>query len=422
MSPATHARDSTKTIIIRASGALKAGDMTSSFRTGDSIWGAAALANDTRAAIKEDAKKEGAKKEAAIAADAKEKDDAAKTDMPSVRVSISGDALERAAKARKAQMSDAGQSAAAGPSGSDMARGRIAEIKQRIKMLKMLLAMMGPEAAKGIIQELRQLAGQLAQAAATLSQGSGGGASVGPMTAPVVHSAAAAPSAAMPAAATAGITSAAAASTTEAPTAGLATTSAAAAQPQAEAPASNAAASNAVASNAAASNAVASNTVASNTAASNPASNAAASNAPASNIPASNTAASRALTAYAGGAATAEDRAADAAETASASGEDSERIDASSPADERQRDARQRQADARLVKEVMQELKALLAAAEKALREDENADGNRVAELKDKLAQAEQSARSQDTDGIGSPADDAKPLSARPDRKATKEA
>jgi hypothetical protein len=128
------------------------------------------------------------------------------------------------------------------------------------------------------------------------------------------------------------------------------------------------------------------------------------------------------LTAYAGGAATAEDRAADAAETASASGEDSERIDASSPADERQRDARQRQADARLVKEVMQELKALLAAAEKALREDKNADGNRVAELKDKLAQAEQSARSQDTDGIGSPADDAKPLSAPPDRKATKEA
>lgn len=412
MSPATHARDSTKTIIIRASGALKAGDMTSSLRTDDSIWGAAALANDTRAAIKEDAKKEGAKKEAAIAADAKEKDDAAKTDMPSVRVSISGDALERAAKARKAQMADAGQSAAAGPSGSDMARGRIAEIKQRIKMLKMLLAMMGPEAAKGIIQELRQLAGQLAQAAATLSQGSGGGASVGPMTAPVVHSASAAPSAAMPAAATAGITSAAAASTTEAPAAGLATTSAAAPQPQAEAPASNA---------------VASNAVATNTAASNPASNAAASNAPASNAPASNTpasntAASRALTAYAGGAATAEDRAADAAETASASGEDSERIDASSPADERQRDARQRQADERLVKEVMQELKALLAAAEKALREDKNADGNRVAELKDKLAQAEQSARSRDADGIGSPADDAKPLSARPDRKATKEA
>lgn len=362
--------------------------MTSSLRTGDSIWGAAALANDTRAANKEDAKKEGAEKEAVIAADAKEKDDAAKTDMPSVRVSISGDALERAAKARKAQMADAGQSAAAGPSGSDMARGRIAEIKQRIKMLKMLLAMMGPEAAKGIIQELRQLAGQLAQAAATLSQGSGGGASVGPMTAPVVHSATAAPSAAMPAAATAGITSAAAASTTEAPAAGLATTSAAAPQPQAEAPASNAVASNA----------------------------------PASNIPASNTAASRALTAYAGGAATAEDRAADAAETASASGEDSERIDASSPADERQRDARQRQADERLVKEVMQALKALLAAAEKALREDKNADGNRVAELKDKLAQAEQSARSQDTDGIGSPADDAQPLSARPDRKATKEA
>ncbi|WP_447980816.1 hypothetical protein [Achromobacter kerstersii] len=391
--------------------------MTSSLRTGDSIWGAAALANDTRAAIKEDAikedaKKEGAEKEAVIAADAKEKDDAAKTDMPSVRVSISGDALERAAKARKAKMADAGQSAVAGPSGSDMARGRIAEIKQRIKMLKMMLAMMGPEAAKGIIQELRQLAGQLAQAAATLSQGSGGGASVGPMTAPVVHSATAAPSAAMPAAATAGITSAAAASTTEAPAAGLATTSAAAPQAQAEAAASNAVASNATASN----------TVASNTAASNPASNAAASNAPASSTPASNTAASRALTAYAGGAATAEDRAADAAETASASGEDSERIDASSPADERQRDARQRQADARLVKEVMQALKALLAAAEKALREDKNADGNRVAELKDKLAQAEQSARSQDTDGIGSPADDAKPLSARPDRKATKEA
>ena len=308
--------------------------MTSNLKTGDSIWGAAALANDTRAANKEKAKKEDA-----IAA--KAKDDAAKTDMPSVRVSISGDALERAAQARKAQMAGAGQSAAAGPSGSDMARGRIAEIKQRIKMLKMLLAMMGPEAAKGIIQELRQLAGQLAQAAATLSQGSGGGASVGPMTAPVVHTAAAAPSAAMPAAATAGITSAAAASTSD-------------------------------------------------------------------------------VAAYAGSAPTAEDGAADAAQTVSTSGEDSERIDASSPAGERQRNARQRQADARLADEAMQALKALLAAAEKALREDKNADGNRVADLKAKLAQAEQSARSREADGIGSLADDGKPLGDSPDRKATK--
>jgi hypothetical protein len=317
--------------------------MTSYLRTGDSIWGAAALANDTRAANREKAKKEDA-----IAAQAK--DDTAKTDMPSVRVSISGDAFERAAQGRQAQQADAGQSAATGPSGSDMARGRIAEIKQRIKMLKMLLAMMGPEAAKGIIQELRQLAGQLAQAAATLSQGSGGGASVGPMTAPVVHTAAAAPSAAMPAAATAGITSAAAAS----------------------------------------------------------------------NAPASQPAASRALTAYAGGASTGDDTAADAAETASPSGENHERIDASPPAGERQRNARQRQADARLADEAMQALKALLAAAEKALREDKNADGNRVADLKAKLAQAEQSARSRDADGIGPLTDDGKLLSAWPDRKATK--
>ncbi|MFF7398278.1 hypothetical protein ACFZAI_17615 [Achromobacter sp. NPDC008082] len=323
--------------------------MNSYLRTGDSIWGAAALANDTRAANKEKAKKEDA-----IAAQAK--DDTAKTDIPSVRVSISGDALERAAQGRQArqarqtQQADAGQSAATGPSGSDMARGRIAEIKQRIKMLKILLAMMGPEAAKGIIQELRQLAGQLAQAAATLSQGSGGGASVGPMTAPVVHTAAAAPSAAMPAAATAGITSAAAAT----------------------------------------------------------------------NAPVSQPAASRALTAYAGSAPTADGTAADAAETASPSGDNNERIDASPPAGERQRNARQRQADARLADEAMQALKALLATAEKALREDKNADGNRVADLKAKLAQAEQSARSRDADGIGPPANEDKPLSNSPNRKATK--
>ncbi len=103
-------------------------------------------------------------------ADTKAQDpETAASDRPvSVRVVLSDDALERAAKARKAisQLAvDAAQSR------QDFARSRVSQIKQRIEMLKKMLMFLGKAAAKSILQELRQLSGELGQAAAALSFG-----------------------------------------------------------------------------------------------------------------------------------------------------------------------------------------------------------------------------------------------------------
>ena len=83
---------------------------------------------------------------------------------------LSDDALERAAKARKAisQLAvDAAQSR------QDFARSRVSQIKQRIEMLKKMLMFLGKAAAKSILLELRQLAGELCQAASALKAGAG---------------------------------------------------------------------------------------------------------------------------------------------------------------------------------------------------------------------------------------------------------
>ena len=103
---------------------------------------------------------------------------------------MSDDALERADKARKAI---AQLSASTVQSRQDQARSRVEQIKQRIEMLKKMLMLLGKAAAKAILVELRQLAGELGQAAAALKDSGGAatmGASVGPTTAPVVHGAA----------------------------------------------------------------------------------------------------------------------------------------------------------------------------------------------------------------------------------------
>ncbi|WP_287820212.1 hypothetical protein, partial [Achromobacter sp.] len=105
-------------------------------------------------------------------ADTKAQDpETAASDRPvSVRVVLSDDALERAAKARKAisQLAvDAAQSR------QDFARSRVSQIKQRIEMLKKMLMFLGKAAAKSILQELRQLSGELGQAAAALKSSGG---------------------------------------------------------------------------------------------------------------------------------------------------------------------------------------------------------------------------------------------------------
>ncbi|MGB3820081.1 hypothetical protein, partial [Achromobacter pulmonis] len=107
----------------------------------------------------------------------------------SIRVVLSDEALERAAKARKAALHIAADAA---QSRQDLARARIAQIKQRIDTLKKMLMFLGKAAAKVILRELRQLAGELGQAANALKDSGGaqlatGGSAGG--AAPVVHGA-----------------------------------------------------------------------------------------------------------------------------------------------------------------------------------------------------------------------------------------
>lgn len=149
--------------------------------TDSSIWGALARSHDKSVIDTDDTNAVGSP----------DKKDPAREETASTRVVLSEDALERAARDKKAI---AELSKLPAQSGKDAARAKIAEIKQRIKMLKMMLAMAGASAARAIISELRQLMGQLAAAAATLQSGGGGGGgtSVTAQTAPVVHGASAA--------------------------------------------------------------------------------------------------------------------------------------------------------------------------------------------------------------------------------------
>lgn len=263
--------------------------MDSRIKSTDSLWSTAARVYARQAERNDEAS----------AAAAQEQTEKAQEETGSVRVVLSEDALERAAKAREALTQ---LTAVSAQSDKDAARAKLAEIKQRIKMLKMMLSMVGPAAAKGIIAELRQLAGQLSQAAATLQSGSGagGGVSVAPMTTPAVQGAG---SSANQDAAGAG----------------------AAAQDSETAAAAD------------------------------------------------------------------RDNGKDAAQE----GQDaSNRVDATvSASQERLREARQRQADARAVNELVRELKALLAAAQRKLREQGDKDAPKTQDIDAALSDAEQSAR-----------------------------
>ncbi|WYX52593.1 hypothetical protein WJ977_10660 [Achromobacter xylosoxidans] len=142
----------------------------------------ATASNDAHAAARRDADA------------ARDRDAAQPADKPvSIRVILSDDALERAAKARKAAFQMATDAA---QSRHDLARARVAQIKQRIDTLKKMLMFLGKAAAKAILRELRQLAGELGQAASALKDSGGvqaAGASPGAAAAPVVHGASGVP-------------------------------------------------------------------------------------------------------------------------------------------------------------------------------------------------------------------------------------
>ncbi|AOU96341.1 uncharacterized protein AruCF_5450 [Achromobacter ruhlandii] len=134
--------------------------------------------NDPRATVRRDADA------------AQDRDAAQSAEKPvSIRVILSDEALERAAKARKAAFQMATDAA---QSRQDLARARVAQIKQRIDTLKKMLMFLGAAAAKAILRELRQLAGELGQAASALKDSGGAPAATGAApgaAAPVVHGA-----------------------------------------------------------------------------------------------------------------------------------------------------------------------------------------------------------------------------------------
>lgn len=122
--------------------------------------------NTFNSAAQSSGKEAGAGKGAAVA-----QGQEAESEQVSSRVTLSDDALKKILDYGQAVSRMATETVA---SKKDLARARIEEIKKRIAMLKKLLAMMGPAAAKSVLREIRQLAGQLSAAAETLKEGSGG--------------------------------------------------------------------------------------------------------------------------------------------------------------------------------------------------------------------------------------------------------
>jgi len=101
----------------------------------------------------------------------------------SFSVALSEDALERMLAAREALSRFAIESA---QSRKDYARTQVERIKERIETLKKLLMMLGDSAARAILREIKQLAGELGAAASVLREGGGGG---GGVTVPPVQAA-----------------------------------------------------------------------------------------------------------------------------------------------------------------------------------------------------------------------------------------
>ncbi len=368
--------------------------MDSRIKSDDSIWSAAARRPEKLHERRVE------RMEEASAINAQDTGDKPKEETASVRVVLSDDALERAAKARQGITE---LSHTSSQSDKDAARAKLAEIKQRIKMLKMMLSMMGPSAAKGIIAELRQLAGQLSQVAATLQSGTGGGGgmSVAPMTAPVVHSAGAAAGGAAGMGAigagadmaTAGVSAATGAGASAASVSEAAASAAGASAPGASDAASAATASGAAASGATTAAAAAAAAPASGVTQAATAATPGTGQAEAPDVPGATAASANAATA-------------DTAETAKANDDQDATTSSSvmsSALQERHREARQRQADARAVKELIQELKALREAAERMLRQQGESDAKQFGDIDAALSKAEQSAQALNSSGDAMP-------------------
>lgn len=95
-------------------------------------------------------------------------------------VQISKEAKARHAAAQKAAAAAKAYQQELAEIRREQARERLAEIKRRIEQLKSLLLMFGAKGGKGLLRELKQLAGELKQIAGVLKDGSAGATSVAP--------------------------------------------------------------------------------------------------------------------------------------------------------------------------------------------------------------------------------------------------
>ena len=96
---------------------------------------------------------------------------------PSVTLSLSDYAKKRMAVMREATDKLRAMQAQQQESRKEAARQRLEEIKKRIELLKQLVVALGPEAAKGALRQIKQLAQELGQAASVLKESSAGAAS-----------------------------------------------------------------------------------------------------------------------------------------------------------------------------------------------------------------------------------------------------
>lgn len=105
------------------------------------------------------------------AQDARTKEAADPAKQPeSGSVVLSDEGQERLAASRKIAASLQSFQSRANESRKDQARERLEVVKRRIEELKRLLMMFGGLGGKGLVRELRQLAGELGQAAKVLSE------------------------------------------------------------------------------------------------------------------------------------------------------------------------------------------------------------------------------------------------------------
>lgn len=285
-----------------------------------------------------------------------------KNPYDSVRVTLSQMARERFAAANKVASEMQAQVNEVREARKAQARQRIEEIKQRIQMLKTLMASLGDSAAKAVLREIRQLAGSLKQAAAILKEGSNGGSAIniGQVgTASATSEAASASASASASAAASAAAAAAAGGGTDATAAAAVSAAAVVSAPDA--------------------------------AEMEPASEGSA-DAESAAVPAT-------TAAPAGGADEASDGASGTEGDETVAESATLRQEASAAVTERQREAQQRREDAKLVREAIQELKALLAMVKSALKRGDKEAQKDVEAIQGMIADSEKSAQALDAGG-----------------------